>query len=85
VASSAAACETAAIAAIGWPPVPWRARRAEAELENHQVTEQTARRAAKASMEGATPLARNAYKMAIFEAVVRRAIMAAAAQDGVHA
>jgi xanthine dehydrogenase YagS FAD-binding subunit len=66
-------------------PVPWRSRRAEAELVSHEVTEQTARRAAKASIEGATPLARNSYKITIFEAVVRRAIIAAAAQDGVHA
>lgn len=78
-------CRRARVILGAAAPVPWRAHHAEAELENHQVTEQTARRAAKASMEGATPLARNAYKMAIFEAVVRRAILAAAAQDGVHA
>jgi xanthine dehydrogenase YagS FAD-binding subunit len=66
-------------------PVPWRARRAEAELENRPVSEATARRAAQASVEGATPLARNAYKVAIFETIVRRAIIAAAAQNGGHA
>ena len=46
--------------------MPWRSRRAEAELENHEVNEQTARRAAKASIEGATPLERNAYKLTVF-------------------
>jgi len=78
-------CRKARVILGAAAPVPWRSRRAEAELESHEVTEQTALRAAKASMEGATPLERNTYKVAIFETVVRRAIIAAAAQDGGHA
>jgi xanthine dehydrogenase YagS FAD-binding subunit len=78
-------CRRARVILGAAAPVPWRAKHAEAELENHAITVQTANRAAKAATQGATPLSRNAYKMAIFEAVVSRTIIAAAAQDGVHA
>jgi xanthine dehydrogenase YagS FAD-binding subunit len=47
-------------------------------LANNQVTEDSARAAAKAALQGATPLANNFYKLPIFEAVVRRTILAAA-------
>jgi xanthine dehydrogenase YagS FAD-binding subunit len=40
--------------------------------------EETAREAARAALRGATPLPKNAYKLPMFEAVVRRTIMAAA-------
>ena len=78
-------CRRARIILGAAAPVPWRARRAEAELENRQVTEQTAQRAANAAMEGATPLGGNTYKVEIFKTIVSRTIIAAAAQDGVHA
>ena len=58
---------------------------AEAELENRPITEQNAQHAAKAAMEGATPLKGNAYKVTIFETIVSRAIIAAASQDGANA
>ena len=59
-------------------PIPWRAKQAEAALAGRPVTPETARTAAKAAVEGATPLAHNAYKIPILETIVRRAILAAA-------
>ncbi|NUQ74217.1 MAG: FAD binding domain-containing protein [Polyangiaceae bacterium] len=59
-------------------PVPYRARAAEAELLGKAIDEDRARAAAKAALSGASPLAQNAYKLPIFEAIVRRAILAAA-------
>ncbi len=65
---------------LGWvAPTPRRASAAEVVLRGTPVTEDVARRAARAAVEGATPLPKNAYKVAILEAVVRRTILAAAA------
>jgi xanthine dehydrogenase YagS FAD-binding subunit len=63
-------------------PVPLRARAAEEALSGKVINEETARAAAKAAVQGATPLARNAYKLPIFEALVRRALLAAAGAGG---
>lgn len=59
-------------------PVPLRARAAEAALSGKVFDEEAARAAAKAVVGGATPLAQNAYKLPIFETLVRRALLAAA-------
>jgi xanthine dehydrogenase YagS FAD-binding subunit len=58
-------------------PVPWRATAAEKALAGKPLTEQTAREAATAAMQGATPFPQNTYKIPMFEAVVRRTILAA--------
>jgi xanthine dehydrogenase YagS FAD-binding subunit len=63
-------------------PVPYRARAAEALLVGKAIDEQTAKAAAKAALTGATPLAQNTYKLAVFEAIVRRTILAAASPEG---
>lgn len=62
-------------------PIPWRASGAEKVLAGKAVDQQTAREAATAAVHGATPLSQNAYKIPIFEAVVRRTILAAAGQE----
>jgi xanthine dehydrogenase YagS FAD-binding subunit len=59
----------------GVAPVPYRARAAEAALAGQPLTDATARAAAKAAVQGATPLAGNAYKVKIVEAIVRRTIL----------
>jgi xanthine dehydrogenase YagS FAD-binding subunit len=59
-------------------PVPLRARAAEAALTGKPLNEQTATAAATAAMQGATPLANNAYKVPIFATMIRRTILAAA-------
>ena len=43
------------------------------------LTDALAREAAKAAVAGATPLAKNGFKVPILEAVVRRTLLAAAA------
>jgi xanthine dehydrogenase YagS FAD-binding subunit len=48
-------------------------------LIGQPLTEDLARRAARAAVAGATPLSRNAYKVPVLETVVRRTILAAAA------
>lgn len=70
-------CKRASIVLGAAAPVPWRARAAEALLAGKTIDEGTAREAAKAAISGATPLSQNAYKLKIFEAIVRRTILAA--------
>jgi xanthine dehydrogenase YagS FAD-binding subunit len=59
-------------------PVPFRAKAAEALVEGQKVDATLAARAAQAALEGATPLAKNAYKLPMVAAVVRRTLLAAA-------
>lgn len=70
-------CKRASIVLGAAAPVPWRAKAAEALLAGKVVDEAAAREAARAAVQGATPLEHNAYKVTIFEAVVRRTILAA--------
>ncbi len=58
-------------------PVPLRARRAERVLEGKEPGEAEATEAAQAAVKGAVPLKNNAYKVSIFRALVKRAIMKA--------
>jgi xanthine dehydrogenase YagS FAD-binding subunit len=59
-------------------PIPWRAAAAEPLLSGPSIDEETARAAARAAVQGATPLSGNIYKLPVFETVVRRTILAAA-------
>jgi len=72
-------CKGAAIVLGAAAPVPHRAKTAEAALKGRRVDEDAARTAARAALDGATPLAKNGYKLPLFETLVRRAILAAAA------
>jgi len=58
-------------------PTPLRAKSAEAKLNGAEISEEVARAAAKEAIVGATPMTNNAYKLPIFEAVVRRTILRA--------
>jgi xanthine dehydrogenase YagS FAD-binding subunit len=71
-------CSKASIVLGGAAPYPYRAKAAEAKLNNSEITEDSARAAAEAAMANATPLEKNAYKVPIFEAIVRRTILRAA-------
>lgn len=71
-------CERASVVLGAAAPVPWRAREAEAALVGKRVDEGVARAAARAALAGATPLPGNAYKLPVFEVIVRRALLAAA-------
>ncbi|MFH0792417.1 MAG: xanthine dehydrogenase family protein subunit M, partial [bacterium] len=56
-------------------PIPWRATKAEKILEGQAVTPALAEAAGKAAVEDAKPMSQNAYRVPIFEAVVKRAVM----------
>ena len=72
------ACRSASVVLGAAAPIPHRVRAAESVLVGARLSEDTARRAARAAMIGAAPLAGNAYKVPVFEALVRRAIIEAA-------
>jgi len=71
-------CRRASIVLGAAAPVPHRAVVAENLLRNMPVTEAAAREAGRVALTGALPLSKNAYKLPIFETLVRRAILAAA-------
>ena len=59
-------------------PVPWRAKAAEALVEGKRIDAALAVKAGEAALEGATPLGKNAYKLPMVAAVVRRTLLASA-------
>ncbi len=59
-------------------PVPWRVRKAEALVEGQRIDAALAAKAGAAATDGATPLERNAYKLPLVSAAVRRALLGAA-------
>jgi len=71
-------CQGAAIVLGAAAPTPHRAKAAEQTLRGKPIDEALARTAAHAALQGAAPLSKNAYKLPIFETLVRRAILAAA-------
>ncbi|MDY6944167.1 MAG: FAD binding domain-containing protein [Pseudomonadota bacterium] len=65
---------------LGWvAPTPRRAVAAEELLVGRKIDEQSAMEAAGAAVHTATPLAKNAYKVDVLRAVVKRTILAAGA------
>ena len=72
-------CKRAAVILGAAAPVPHRAKKAEAALTGKRIDESTAAQAARAALDGATPLSKNAYKLPLFEALVRRAVLKAIA------
>ncbi|MBK9063113.1 MAG: hypothetical protein IPL89_07950 [Acidobacteria bacterium] len=67
-------------------PVPWRAKAAEALVEGKRIDAALAAKAGAAALEGATPLGKNAYKLPIVAAAVRRTLLASAGlADGTEA
>ena len=71
-------CESARIVLGAVAPTPLRAAVAEKLLAGKTITEATAREAARAMAQAATPLTDNAYKVPILEAVLARTIINAA-------
>jgi xanthine dehydrogenase YagS FAD-binding subunit len=74
-------CQRASIVLGAAAPMPHRAITAEAALTGKQIDESAAAAAAHAALDGATPLSGNAYKLPLFETLVRRAILAAVARQ----
>jgi xanthine dehydrogenase YagS FAD-binding subunit len=72
-------CKGATVILGAASPVPYRAKAAEAALIGKHIDDGVARQAGRAALNGATPLSQNAYKLPLFETLVRRTILAAAA------
>ena len=62
----------------GVAPVPYRAVKAEAALRGQALNEASAAAAGVAATDGARPLAKNAYKVPLTQAVVKRALLSLA-------
>ena len=58
----------------GVAPIPWRVPRAEASLIGKTLNGDVLMAAAKIALEGAKPLAKNAYKIPLTQTLVRRAL-----------
>ena len=75
-----ARCRSAAIVLGVAAPTPIRAHAAEAILAGNAIDESTARRAARAAMQSATPLSQNAFKTQLFQTAIYRTVLLAAGQ-----
>ncbi len=73
-------CRKAAIVMGVAAPTPIRSAAAEALLSGKTIDEAVARSAAKAAMQGATPLSQNGYKTQLFQTAIYRTILLAAGQ-----
>lgn len=71
-------CRRAVVTMGAASPVVRRSAQAEAALTGKTITEETARAAGKASVEGAQPLSMNAYKLDLFPVAVYRTVLLAA-------
>jgi len=58
----------------GVAPIPWRAPKAESYLAGRTLSAGTLAEAARLALDGAEPLAKNAYKIPLTQALVRRAL-----------
>jgi xanthine dehydrogenase YagS FAD-binding subunit len=68
-------CRSARIVLGGVAPIPWRLPKVEQMLVGERITEALALKAAEAALEGAKPLAKNAYKVPLTKGVVRRTLL----------
>lgn len=75
--TSRGSVEDASIVLGAAAPVPWRAKAAEAVLKGNRLTPELVSQAARAALEGATPLRDNGYKLRLLEVAVRRTLMKA--------
>ena len=70
-------CTQAAVVLGSVAPRPHRAWAAQQELQGRRINEALAARAARAALQGATPLSGNACKLPLLEALVQRAVLTA--------
>lgn len=73
-------CRKASVVMGVAAPTPIHSKPAEAVLTGAVIDEATARAAAKAAMQGATPLSQNGYKTQLFQTAIYRTILLAAGQ-----
>jgi len=68
-------CRSARVVLGGVAPIPWRVPDAERLLTGQRVTPEVAAKAAAAAVAGATPLAKNAYKVPLTREIVQRTVL----------
>ena len=73
-------CRSARVVLGGVAPIPWRLPKVEQMLAGQRINEGLAAKAAEAALEGAKPLARNAYKVPLTKGVIRRTLLELAAR-----
>jgi xanthine dehydrogenase YagS FAD-binding subunit len=73
-------CRSARLVLGGVAPIPWRLPKVEQMLAGQRINEALAAKAAEAALEGAKPLARNAYKVPLTKGVIRRTLLELAAR-----
>jgi xanthine dehydrogenase YagS FAD-binding subunit len=71
-------CKNARIVLGGVAPTPWRLPKVESMLTGQRITEDLAAKAGEAAVEGATPLAKNGYKIPLTKATVKRTLLSLA-------
>jgi len=71
-------CKRARIVLGGVAPIPWRLDAVEQMLAGQTITADLAAKAGERAIEGARPLQKNRYKVPMTQALVARAILAAA-------
>jgi xanthine dehydrogenase YagS FAD-binding subunit len=67
-------CKRARVVLGGVAPIPWRLPKVEALLTGQKLTPELAAKAGELAVEGANPLGKNAYKVPLTRAVVRRTL-----------
>lgn len=75
-------CEDVRIVLSGVAPIPWRSSEAEGLLKGKTVTPELAEKVGKAAVAKAQPLAQNAYKIPLTQAIVKQAVLKAAGLSG---
>ena len=68
-------CRSARMVLGGVAPIPWRVPDAERLLAGQRITPELAAQVGEAALAGATPLRKNAYKVPLTKAVVRRTLV----------
>ena len=71
-------CRRASVVLGGVAPIPWRVPNVERLLAGQRITPDLAAKAGEAAVAGAQPLAKNAYKVPMTKALVRRTVLALA-------
>jgi len=69
-------CKKAKIVLGAVAPVPFVSEEAAETIKGQEINKETATAAGKAAMVSATPLSQNAYKVPIFETIIKRALLA---------
>jgi len=62
-------------------PIPWESKAGGEALGGRSISEEVARQAADAALEGASPLSRNGYKVRLAKTAVKRAILRAIGEE----